>query len=82
MIRKANLSQLPQILSIYERARAFMAQTGNPTQWGDHFPPHDLLRSDIPKKQLYVVEHIITQLCGVAHTTVPHCAVAPTIVQP
>ena len=31
-IRTAHAADLPQILNIYERARRFMVQTGNPTQ--------------------------------------------------
>lgn len=34
-----------------------MAEHGNPTQWGTGFPPEDLLRKDIGKKQLYIVEN-------------------------
>ena len=35
MIQKATLAQLPEILTLYDRARSFMAQTGNPDQWGN-----------------------------------------------
>ena len=56
MIRLATTSDLPRIFEVYAVARQLMRESGNPTQWGDHFPPHDLLRADIPKKQLYVVE--------------------------
>ncbi len=54
MIRKANLSQLPQILSIYERARAFMAQNGNPNQWGTTEPPEARVRQDILEEKCYI----------------------------
>ncbi len=33
-----------------------MAESGNPGQWGTHFPPEDLLRADIEEGRLYVVE--------------------------
>ena len=56
MIRLATNADLPRIFEVYAVARQLMRESGNPTQWGDTFPPHDLLRSDIPKKQLYVVE--------------------------
>ena len=56
MIRLAREQDLPRIFEVYAVARQLMRESGNPRQWGDHFPPHDLLRSDIPKKQLYVVE--------------------------
>ena len=54
MIRKANLSQLPQILSIYERARAFMAQNGNPNQWGTTEPPEATVRQDVLEEKCYI----------------------------
>ena len=56
MIRLADESDLPRILEVYAAARAIMAQSGNPTQWGSHYPPEDMLRADIPQKQLYVVQ--------------------------
>ena len=34
MITLATAADLPQILAIYAHARAFMAQHGNPNQWG------------------------------------------------
>ena len=54
MIQKATLSQLPQILAVYEKARAFMAQTGNPTQWGTNYPPEEMIRQDIQNGKCYV----------------------------
>lgn len=54
-IRLANASDLPAILSIYQRARQFMADTGNKTQWGDTYPPVNLITSDMEKNQLYVI---------------------------
>ena len=54
MIQKANLSQLPRILAIYETARAFMAQTGNPNQWGVAYPPEERIRQDILDEKCYV----------------------------
>lgn len=56
MIRTAQLSDLPRILQIYDHARRFMAQTGNPTQWGGGYPPEDMLRADIAGGGLYVLE--------------------------
>ena len=56
MIRNACPEDFPRILQIYAAARAFMARTGNPTQWGNSFPPEELLRDDIRLGRLYVVE--------------------------
>ena len=56
MIRLATTNDLPRIFEVYAVARQLMRDAGNPTQWGDTFPTEDLLRSDIPKEQLWVVE--------------------------
>ena len=54
MIQKATLSQLPQIMTIYAKARAFMAQTGNPDQWGTAYPGADMIQRDIISGKCYV----------------------------
>ena len=56
MIRIAEWADLPRIFEVYAAARKIMADSGNPTQWSDFYPPHDMLRADIPLQQLYVVE--------------------------
>ena len=55
-IRSAEFDDLPRILDIYAEARAFMRRNGNPNQWWDYHPAESILREDIPKKQLYVIE--------------------------
>ncbi len=55
-IRKTTLEDLEQIMQIYAGAREFMAQTGNPLQWGDGYPKEELLRSDIAAGISYVAE--------------------------
>ena len=54
MIEKATLSQLPEIMAVYEKARHFMAQTGNPDQWGMSYPPESMIRQDILNGKSYV----------------------------
>lgn len=57
-IRKAREEELPRIMAIYARARRFMAEHGNPDQWGPTmWPPEELIRSDIASGDLYVCEH-------------------------
>ena len=56
-IRKSTVEDLPRILAIYERARKFMAETGNPRQWGGFWPPADLIPKDIEAGESYVCEH-------------------------
>ena len=56
LIRHTRPEDLTEILEIYKRARQFMAQTGNPNQWGDNWPPEDLIREDIRVQKNYVCE--------------------------
>lgn len=52
--RTATEADLPDILTIYENARAFMRGSGNPNQWRNHHPAVEILRDDIAKKRLYL----------------------------
>lgn len=53
-IRKAKIEDLDSIMKIYERARSFMAQTGNPKQWGDSKPYREWIEHDIEVGKCYV----------------------------
>ena len=55
-IRPAAEQDLPRILEIYDHARQYMAQTGNPNQWGKTNPPRETLEADITQRNLHVVE--------------------------
>ena len=55
VVRRAREAELPEILAVYARARAFMKETGNPTQWGEDYPPEALLSEDIREGRLYVL---------------------------
>lgn len=56
MIRLAQPRDLDAIEAVYAAARAYMAASGNPHQWGDSGYPHrDLLAADIEKKRLYAI---------------------------
>ena len=63
-VRPAMEVDMPEILPIFEYARKFMAETGNPTQWGSNRPNPELLWRDIECGQLYVVE-ADGNICGV-----------------
>lgn len=54
-VRKASVKDLPRIQEIYAYARTFMAETGNPNQWGKSHPPVSVLQQDIEKGDLYVI---------------------------
>lgn len=55
-IRPATMEDLPAMLAVYDDARAFMARTGNPHQWGDGYPRRELLEEDIALGRSYVME--------------------------
>lgn len=55
VIRPALKEDLPAILDIYQTARRFMAANGNASQWGDSYPPADLVESDIDNGYLHVI---------------------------
>ena len=63
-IRPATQADLSDILEIYAHARRFMAENGNPTQWGQNHPAQHVLEEDIGLNRLYVVEGG-EGLCGV-----------------
>lgn len=46
-IRPATSADLDDALAVYKSARAFMREAGNPNQWGDSFPPRELVKQDI-----------------------------------
>lgn len=56
MIRTARSSDWQDIMDIYANARRFMREAGNPTQWGNTFPPEELIREDIRLGRGYVCE--------------------------
>lgn len=57
-IRNAVMNDLPRIMEIFKHARRFMAEHGNPDQWGpDNWPPESLIRSDITNRKSYVCIH-------------------------
>lgn len=56
-IRKATIEDLSDILEIYEHARRFMAEHGNPTQWGKKNPPTERIIQDVTEKKCHVCIH-------------------------
>ncbi len=57
IIRHATENDFARMMEIYEYARGFMADHGNPNQWGPtKWPPADLLHEDIRMGHSYVCE--------------------------
>lgn len=56
-IRHAQPEDLPRIMQIYAQARTFMAEHGNPRQWGaTNWPPEELVAQDIHDGHCYVCD--------------------------
>lgn len=54
-IRKSTEKDFAAIMEIYAYARNFMAEHGNPNQWGPtNWPPEELIHSDIAAENSYV----------------------------
>ena len=54
-IRKSEPGDLARIMEIYSFARRYMAEHGNPNQWGPtNWPPEELIHSDIQSGNSYV----------------------------
>ncbi len=54
-IRKTTEQDLERVMEIFAYARRFMAEHGNPNQWGrTQWPPEDLVRRDISSGKSYV----------------------------
>lgn len=57
-IRHATEKDIYPIMEIYEYARRFMAEHGNPNQWGPtNWPPKELIQSDIVTGNSYICIH-------------------------
>lgn len=89
-VKKATASQLSEIEAIYERARSYMRETGNKTQWSGGYPSREVILSDIENGNLYVItgdgiEAVFAFILGEDPTyeyiegewldTLPYCAV-------
>jgi RimJ/RimL family protein N-acetyltransferase len=57
IIRKTTLQDIDTLMLIYEAARQFMRETGNPDQWGTAHPAQALIERDITDGVSYVCLH-------------------------
>lgn len=53
-IEKTKPEQLDAVMELYANARRFMAEHGNPDQWGSTFPPVEMIKADIAAGESYV----------------------------
>ncbi len=57
-IRKTTENDFRRVMEIYSYAREYMAEHGNPYQWGaTNWPPEDLIHNDILEGKGYVCEN-------------------------
>ena len=55
-IRKTQPQEIPRLLEIYDHAKKFMREHGNPNQWNGAYPQPELLEQDITEGNSYVCE--------------------------
>lgn len=55
LIRPAVINDLYEIRRVYDNAKEYMDRTGNPTQWQKGHPNNDIIKTDIGKKQLFLI---------------------------
>ena len=53
-ITLAKTTDLDAILSVYADARRFMKEAGNPDQWGNGYPPCEVVEADLGAGHLYL----------------------------
>ena len=53
-ILKAELVNTKEISEIYRNARLAMIESGNPDQWGENYPPEDIIQKDINANSLFI----------------------------
>lgn len=56
IVRKTAVGDIPAAMSIYEQARNYMKEHGNPTQWAGGYPPLSLIEDDVDNGRSFVVE--------------------------
>ena len=55
-IRKSTLSDIADILKVFDAAKIYMAAEGNTTQWVDGYPDRSIIEDDIAHGYSYVCE--------------------------
>ena len=58
-IRLSKEEDLKAIMEIYDLARKFMKEQGNPTQWGEDYPSKLLIEADISSHQSFVRQRLM-----------------------
>lgn len=56
-IRLAQTVEIDAIMDIFRAARTYMRSEGNTSQWGDEYPPRELILQEIDAARFYSIEH-------------------------
>lgn len=56
-VRNATIGEMDAIMAIFEAAKAYMYSQGNTSQWGDDYPPRQLIADEIATGKFYCIEH-------------------------
>ena len=57
-IRRAKDKDIEEAMALYERARKFMAENGNPGQWVNGYPAREDVETDVNRGVLYICESL------------------------
>ena len=52
-IRRAEEKDIDEVMSLYEHARKYMAENGNPGQWVNGYPAREDIEKDLNRSALY-----------------------------
>ncbi|MFV0587775.1 GNAT family N-acetyltransferase [Bacteroides reticulotermitis] len=63
-IRPTEKTDLKRIMEIYDFARAFMQENGNPNQWIDGYPSEEFMLQEITANHSFVCENEQGELVG------------------
>lgn len=55
-IRRAEEKDVEEVMSLYEHARKYMAENGNPGQWVNGYPAREDIEKDLNRSALYLCE--------------------------
>ena len=64
MIRLGTIEDLDEILIVFDKARKYMYENGNKTQWKDGHPKRSIIKQDIESNNLCVIIDD-DKICGV-----------------
>lgn len=56
IIRQSTISDIPELIKIYDHARTFMKTTGNPNQWINGYPSLEVIKNDIEAGHSYICQ--------------------------